>query len=214
MVKLKTIIDMALGDGYLTKPSSPTAKSSLVMKHSIKQSEYALYKKGLLEEKGVKCSLNSYIDTKGYGVFQVRTTATDLIRSARDLLYPEGKKKLSNEILDMFDEKTLSLLFQDDGAREHCKWHGTKDRGRYAVKPYINAFVFHLSNFSTNENNMFVEKLSDFGIEARVKNRRGYDVVLVTKKESKIKFVSLVTPHIYQSMKYKIDTPVFYYGDL
>lgn len=213
MSKLKLIFDLAIGDGYLSKPKSDKANSCLVIKHSAKQAEYALYKKSLLESYGIKCSLDSYTDTKGHNVVQVRTMSSDLVLMARRLLYPSGVKLLSSEIIKNMDMFSFAILFQDDGSREHCKWHKSGET-RKQVKTYINSFVLHLNSFSLSECENICERLFDFGIEARAILRKGRPTVVISKKKSKMLFVNEIYKFLHPSMHYKMDCPVFYHGDI
>lgn len=211
MSKKKLIIDLAIGDGYVNKPKSQSALSGLTIKHSQKQVGYLLYKKNLLESAGFTCSLDSYTDTHGHHVIQLRTNRSPLIREVRNELYPFGKKVLTEDILAHFDEKSLAILFQDDGGREHTKYHRHSGQ-KYEVLPYINAFVLHTSSFTLEENALLVGKLEQMGIESRMKERKGYPVILITKVQAKERFVELVYPHLHPDMKYKIDAPVKYHG--
>jgi hypothetical protein len=211
MSKEKLIIDLALGDGYLTKPKSETAFSGLVIKHSVSQADYLLHKKELLEKEGFKCSIDAYRDTNGFGIIQLRTSKNQIVRNVYNKLYIEGTKTISPAILNHFDAQSLALLFQDDGSREHTKWHRSNGE-RYAVKPYINAFLLYLNSFSEKELDLIITKMREMGIEARPQKRKGYPVILITKVEAKERFVEVVSPYICPSMQYKIDYPVKYYG--
>lgn len=213
MNKEKLIIDLALGDGYLSKPRTDKSNSRLVLKHSSKQTDYLLYKKDLLEKNGFKCSIDSYTDQKGYNVVQVRTMSNIIVKNVYNKLYPNNKKTITKEILKNFDAHSLAILFQDDGSREHTKFH-RYNGNKYAVKPYINAFTLYLNCFTNEENMLILSKFLEMGIEARITQRKGYSTIIISKVEAKEKFVELVKPLLYSSMLYKIDTPVKYHGDL
>jgi hypothetical protein len=203
----KLVQDMAVGDGYITKPKSATALSRLVMKHSSLQVDYLLWKKAILEKNGIKCAFDAYTDKHGYGVVQVRTTNTAEIREIRDAMYHDGAKHLTPDFIASFDAFSLALLFQDDGSREHRKWD-YRPAGKVAVNPYINQFVLHVCNFASNEVEMLAKRLSEMGIEARMKLRKMQPVLIVSKVEAKRRFVDLVSPFLCPSMGYKIDLPV------
>ena len=213
MNKEKLIIDLALGDGYLSNPKSNKSNSRLVLKHSSKQTDYLLYKKSLLEKNGFKCSVDSYTDKKGYNVIQVRTMSNSIIKNIYSKLYLNNKKTITKEILKDFDNESLAILFQDDGSREHTKFH-RYNGNKYAVKPYINAFTLYLNCFTNEENSLILSKLSEMGIEARITQRKGYSTIIISKVKAKERFVELVKPLLHKSMLYKIDTPVKYHGNL
>jgi len=204
----KLIFGLSLGDGYLTKPKSDTANSRLVIKHSAKQIEYLIYKKNLLENNGLICSMDAYTDKNGYSVVQLRTSKTRVIKEIQEKLYLNGKKEISEELMELyFDPFILSILFQDDGSREMAKWHrsnGTK----YGVEPYINNFIIHTCNFSYVSNSLLQKKMEEMNIESRIIKRRKYDVIIVSKKEAKKEFVKTIKPYFCQSMLYKINSPL------
>jgi hypothetical protein len=207
----KLVMDLALGDGYITKPRTDSAGASLVVKHSAKQSEYLLYKKGLLEHYGMPCSLDSYEDKKGYSVLQLRTSKNHIVRKVRDKLYVNGVKTLTPNNLSLFDSVSLALLYQDDGSREHAKWHRCDGR-KYAVKPYINQFVLYVNNFSDTDVVNLLGAMLRLGVAGRAGKRKNYNVILVSRVAEKEKFAETVTPLLHYSMKYKIDAPVRFYG--
>ncbi len=210
MSQEKLILDMALGDGYIAPPRTKNGNCSLRLKHSTKQTDYLLFKKSLLEEYGFKCSLNSYIDPKGFGVIYLITSRKELITNTYFKLYIDNKKKITEENLYNFDARSLAILFQDDGSRELVKFHRAA-KVKYEINPYINAFVLHLQCFSVEEINLLRDKLLDMGIESRNGQRKG-NVILISKKESKKRFVQLISPFMCPSMAYKINYPVSYHG--
>lgn len=215
MEQIKIILDMALGDGYLSRPKSKNGNSHLRMSHSIKQKEYVLYKEKLLQANGIR---TIYRERKEgiYTVCYVMTGKLPMIREARELMYPEGKKVFPKGYFDIMDEKSLAIFFQDDGG------HGIVRRERkklksgsvsYLVKPYIGQFIFNVQNLDSNGIEMLCEKINSYGIETKVFNRKG-PVIAISKVESKKKFVDLIKPFICQSMKYKIDGPLSGHGKL
>ena len=124
-MKNKLILDLSLGDGYLTKPRSENGNSHLRMHHSIKQKDYVLYKKNMLDLAGFR---TVYRETKvnGYDTCYVMTGKLPEITEIRNLLYQNGKKTLSREVLDLLDERSIAILFQDDGSRSLAKKESKK----------------------------------------------------------------------------------------
>jgi len=202
----KLITDLAIGDGYIQPGKSTNANACLVVKHSTKQIDYLLEKKHHLEQLGMKCSIDTYTDRKGYGICQLRTKHSHIVTRIRELLYPDGCKTIKN-IIEKFDEESLAWLFQDDGGREHRKWSYYKGTRREVI-PYINAFVLHVCTFSSEDCQLLQDKLLDMGIEARTRLRKGYHTMIVSKVESKKRFERIVKPRLHKSMSYKIDFPV------
>lgn len=209
----KLLIDIALGDGYITRPKSINGNCCLVVKHSTKQMNYLLHKRALLEAHGISCHLNAYMDPNGFGTAYFITGKKPIITKIRHMLYSDGKKKhLTPEIMNYFDERTLAIFFQDDGAREHTKWHHSLQE-KYAVKPYINSFILNVQDFDKDSIDRLIAKLNVWDIESRLVNRNG-SAICISKKDSKLKFVDLIMPHMCELMKYKIDAPVCFHGRL
>lgn len=209
----KTIMDLALGDGYISKPRSVNGNCLLQLKHSTKQMNYLIYKKELLESYDIRCHMNAYIDPKGYGIVYLVTGKNPIITKIRTILYSDGfKKHFTRDVLEYFDERSLAIFFQDNGSREHAKWCRNK-HGKYAVKPYINTFVLHVQNFDLDSINNFMNKLKTWNIDSRIGNCKG-PIICISKNDSKRIFVELVSPFICESMKYKIDAPIAFHGRL
>lgn len=207
----KLIIDLSIGDGYLSIPKSDKANSKLALKHSKKQVEYLLYKQKLLEDHGFKCTYYEYTDKNGYEIVTCTTRCSPIIKEIRTSLYINRVKTLSPKILEKFDMQSLALLFQDDGSREYTKLHRVGGE-IYKVKPYINAFVFWICSFSIEELELLKSKLLDLGIDSKISFRGKYPVILITKVKAKERFVEIVKPLLHPSMLYKIDAPVKYHG--
>ena len=98
----KLIIDLSIGDGYLSIPKSDKANSKLALKHSKKQVEYLLYKQKLLEDHGFKCTYYEYTDKNGYEIVTCTTRCSPIIKEIRTSLYINRVKTLSSKILEKF----------------------------------------------------------------------------------------------------------------
>jgi hypothetical protein len=86
----KIILDMALGDGYIAKPRSINDNCHLRLNHSIKQIEYLIFKKNILEANGIRCSMSSYTDKNGYGVVYAISSRKKIITNIWSKLYKNG----------------------------------------------------------------------------------------------------------------------------
>jgi hypothetical protein len=123
-----------------------------------------------------------------------------------------GKKILTSSLLEAFDAESLAILFQDDGSRELAKFHRSRDV-KYPINPYINTFVLNVQNFDKQSIELLKNKLLDMGVESR-NGSRGGPVILISKKDSKHRFVELIKPFVCPSMEYKINFPLSYNGRL
>lgn len=204
-MKIKTILDLSLGDGYVTKPKGKNGNCSIRMNHSRKQKEYVLFKKSFLESVGIRCIYREN-QVNGYDTCYVSTEKSKDITEVRNMLYKDGKKVLSKEVLELLDERSMAFLFQDDGSALICKTDSTHRKGckvKYPVHPFINQLVISMNNFSENCVDLFIEKLKKMGVESRKLFSKGYSVC-INKTESKRIFIDLIAPFFCDSMRYKI----------
>jgi hypothetical protein len=215
MEQKKIILDLALGDGYISKPKGEKGNSCLTMKHSLKQKEYLLHKMKILNENGIKTIYRE--TTSGiHGVCYVMTGKLPIITEIRNLMYPNGKKIVPKEYIENMCEKSLALFFQDDGGHGIIKRERKKLKSgsiSYLVKPYIGQFVFSTNVLDEESINFLCKKMNSFGIETKVYDRKG-PVIVISKIESKKIFVELIKPFMCPSMMYKIDRPLSNHGKL
>lgn len=201
MEKLKTILDLALGDGYIPPPRSSKCNVHFRMNHGISQKEYVLHKKKLLEQVGIESVFREYTDKKGFKVCYVLTKRYPEILEARKILYPNGKKSISKELIEMLDERSLAYLFQDDGGAEVLTSKYKSSIG----KKYINNFVLNVCSFDLDS----VENLSNWLKESLVDNkiykRKGYLVITIPKLVSKMNFVEMIKGYLHKTMQYKVE---------
>lgn len=212
-MKNKLILDLSLGDGYLAKPRSENGNSHLRMHHSIKQKEYVLYKKTLLEKAGFR-AIYRETKVKHYDTCYIMTGKLPEITEIRNFLYQDGKKTLSKEVIDLLDERSISILFQDDGCGSVIKKESKKLKSGlvyYDVKPYIHQFSIATNDFDGASVEKLAEKLSSWGLVVKIYDRKGPTIVISTI-ESKKKFVDIVKPYMCESMKYKISGEVCNHG--
>lgn len=200
------VFDLTLGDGYIQKPRHKNGNCFLRMNHSIKQKDYLLYKKDMLEKSGILARYGEY-KSKEFECCYAVTRRLEEITNLRNLLYVDGKKVFSNNFLDIFDERTLSILFQDDGSV------GIRDKRMRNVKgemktiyyqPYINQIILNLQNFCNKSCQLIKDKISSFGIESKINQRRG-NVICINKYDSKKKFFEIIQPYMHESMINKIN---------
>jgi len=209
----KAILNLALGDGYITKPKSANGNSLLRMHHSIKQKEYVFFKMKYLEENGFSTIFRERID-KGFHVCYAMTGKKPEITEVRKLLYKSGKKELTKEIVDLFDEQTIAFLYQDDGHKGVIKKDKKKLKSGtvyYDVEPYIHQLCIATNSFEKSGLELFVDKLYGYGIEAKIYDRKG-PTICISKKESKKNFIDLVKSYMCTSMMYKIEGNYYSHG--
>ena len=174
--------------GSLLGDSSISKKYILNIGHGLKQEEYYIHKIQLLSpnikfleyrrEKVDKRTNNLYISLQAY------SNKYEDIVNLRELLYINGKKEITKEILKDFNEISLAYLFMDDGNYE-----------KYGAK-------IALCNFSDNSLILFQNFLKNkWNIDTSIHK----DKTLYIKANSKKIFKQLISSYIIPSMLYKIN---------
>ena len=174
--------------GSLLGDSSISKKYILNIGHGLKQEEYYIHKIQLLSpnikfleyrrEKVDKRTNNLYISLQAY------SNKYEDIVNLRELLYINGKKEITKEILKDFNEISLAYRFMDDGNYE-----------KYGAK-------IALCNFSDNSLILFQNFLKNkWNIDTSIHK----DKTLYIKANSKKIFKQLISSYIIPSILYKIN---------
>lgn len=173
--------------GSLLGDSSISKKGILNIGHGLKQEDYYKHKVQLFSpnikfleyrrEKLDRRTNNTYIS------LQAHSLKYEDIVQLREVLYINGKKEISDQILNQFNEISLAYLFMDDGSFNSCG--GT----------------IALCDFSQESLLKFQEFLFEmWDIETTIMKNN----ILYIRANSKKLFRSLVLPYIIPSMLYKI----------
>jgi len=182
------LIGTLLGDGHLRKNKDCYNVSGSIG-HGEKQELYAKYKYELLKElcnSEVKIYTNKKIDKRTnlyYSMWSVYFRGNEYLNWYHENLYINNKKRITKEILEYFDEISLSFLFMDDGYKASS--------GGY----YIATMCFPKEDIE-----LLVNKLSEFGILSSVDK----DNRLYIKAKSQVTFNNLVSKYMIPSMIYKL----------
>ena len=197
---------LALGDGgiYLSKDqSSKTAR--MIIGQGPNQYDYLLEKQRLLHSVlgGSEPKLYTYQSRnkttgKSYTNHQLYKNHK-YFRQMHRVLYPKGQKVFTEKLLGYLTDYSLALFYMDDGNGTVCKNNKTK-------KPC--GCMTRLSTYCSKEEaellrdwfNQKYQITPKFDIDRR---NNKYSLRFNTK-ESK-DFVAIVSPYIFQSMKYKLD---------
>jgi hypothetical protein len=190
------IVGSLLGDGYLPKVSH--YDYALYFQHSLKQEEYALYKRELAENLGMKTS-TYYIKTnkERYDAIRIRCALEkSTFAKYRHLFYPNGNKTIKRKLLNLLDKDGLSLWWQDDGCLSVSKNKKTGQSSRYGK----------LCTYSfTKEENEIISRYFKvvWNIETKTtveKQKYYFQRINATNLN---KFFTIINVH--ESMAYKID---------
>ena len=174
--------------GSLLGDSSISKKYILNIGHGLKQEEYYKHKIQLFSpnikfleyrrEKIDKRTNNLYMSLQAY------SNKYEDIVNLKELLYINGKKEITKEILKDFNEISLAYLYMDDGNYE-----------KYGAK-------IALCNFSNNSLILFQNFLKNkWNIDTSIHK----DKTVYIKANSKKIFIQLISSYIIPSMLYKIN---------
>lgn len=209
--EVKTLIDFALGDGYISLRSG-RKNAHMRIVHAAKQQEYAKHKEQILRDLGftMNCQLLESKNGKNAGrsYYYVSLYQHPHITTAYHLLYKEKRKGLDKTLLNELDGRTLAYWFMDDGSAKIVKYLQKGSIRRYYTTPKIGAFKFSNQSFTLEENKLFVDWLKGaFDIDARITAFNGIEVFISTIP-AKEKFINVISPYIIPSMHYKIQYPI------
>lgn len=139
------MIGLALGNGYIN------SNGRLEITHCEKQKEYCVYKAKLLHSvcggRDIKvCKIqNEYTQRKDGKLIEHAINTKYRFRKQckhfkyfRDLLYKNGKKTITREILDMMTPLSIALWFLDNGSLVRKK-QGNESPGPYTTTIYTYA---------------------------------------------------------------------------
>ena len=196
----------AIGDGGIYLCSSQSAKTArLIIGHGPKQLEYLKYKQKLLHSAlgGKEPSLYTY---KSYNKRTGKTYTNHQLyknhkyfRQMHKVLYPEGVFKYSEQMLSYLTDQSLALWFMDDGSGTVCRNSKTK-------KPC--GCMTRLSTYCSKEEDELLKEWfnSKYQIDPKfdIDKRSDKYSLRFNTKDSK-EFVSIVSPYMFDTLKYKIE---------
>jgi hypothetical protein len=181
-------IGSILGDGNLSSNWSKT-NYRLKISHSIKQSEYILWKYEILKD-FVLTKPNVYDKTKS---ISFRTISHSIFTEFYKLFYPLSKKVIPRNIEQLIkNPMTIAIWFMDDG-------------NAVVRKDILRGYHLNSQSFTLSENKLLSECLYKLHkIESVMELNHGKYRIAIWKEDSRQKFRNLVAPHVIDSMKYKI----------
>lgn len=195
------LLALAIGDGCISKKNDNRCnytQYSITFKHSIKQYEYLQYKANIVNSIfGGKQNEVRYINNNGYDGCIYSKSNSDL-KYIYNILYPKGKKQLTEKVLNNLTPEGIAIWYMDDGSLYPQKQNGK-----------IKAFQMVISTCcDTKEETQiiidyFVKK---WGVKFHIKRNKGKYSITCNTKEIR-KFIPIVSPYVkkIECMKYKID---------
>lgn len=212
MTDVRLLKAMVIGDGCLIREDG-YANHRLVIHHSLKQKDYLLWKRDLLEASGLNCRYYEGVpkphpvSRKVYPTCWIPSNVHPVLSILHDQLYPrtEGFRP---GILDDLDAFHLALIFMDDGSKSVVckKRYSHKEVNEVLdMTPFIMHFAFYLQSHGQGGCLQFKGWLgAKFGIEARLTRLKKGHIVVVSKNDAKARLRDLLLPHIHASMRYKL----------
>ncbi len=181
------LLGSILGDGCIYKNKNNNYKYS--ESHSLKQKEYVLWKNRFL-----KFNIHTYNDYNSFSknIEKIYISKGDTKRFSKfyELFYPNGKKVVTKEIINMLESLGLAVWHMDDGSYDYNN----------------NRINIYSNGFSLKENiilqGWFKEK---FNIKCKIlihNQNKKYN--LRFNRTNSNKLIQVIKPHIISSMKYKI----------
>lgn len=183
------ICGMLLGDGG-------RCRNNFFIQHSTKQTEYALFKKELLEIiTGKPVNTRQRVTRQGFELFRIEPKLIPLTRVMVKRCYKNGVKTFSREFLEYLTLQGLAIWFMDDGSKSFKKIRSKV----HAVEVTLNTYL------SKEENEIIIDYFKErwdvnWGLN---KSKDKYRLRMGTCEARR--FFSLIEPFIIDSMRYKIN---------
>jgi len=179
-----------LGDAYLQKTGKKNAR--LRLEHGGDQKEYLLWKANKLgkffQGKAKYLERVHPISKRKYSYWRHQSQSTPYLGKLRNIFYPDGKKKIPEDLEKYLTPPMLAVWYMDDG------YYYLRDRCSY----------LYLGNVSQGEAEIVTQVLlKKFDIVTRIKQKKkGYTIYFSTKETQKLK--NLIKNHILHQFNYKL----------
>lgn len=180
------LIGWILGDGGLYRNKCHLTPRFQVY-HSIKQIEYCAYK---LRELRWICKPNKRLSfTRANTSVGFKSRNLKELEKYERIIYRNGKKSITDELLEVFDGEILACWYMDDGTFDTSKNYN----------PFLCTY-----GFAKEEQQKLCDLIErKFGINCHLVPMRNYYRIKFARKDNK-KFANLVLPYIHPSMMYKL----------
>lgn len=188
---LGVITASILGDGY-------ARGNQLTFRHSTKQKDYLIHKSKLLNPRGVfTTTLSEKLDTKHPYVSLYYSNKT--VGRAREKIFVEGKKTLTEGVLNQLGTLGLAIWYMDDGSLILHKYPDGSIKSREVY--------WSTESLDLESHNVFKEWMKrKYDIDIKINSyKKGKYYRTIINATNANKLFKLIEPHIVPSMNYKID---------
>lgn len=192
--------------GSLMGDGKKMSGSSFCVKHSVKQSDYVMWKYSILENIASKNSLkkSEYYDRRYDKINSsliFYTHANTDVETILQQFYGDGIKKITSEILSNITVFGLAIWYMDDGM---INWNFRSKKYGNQTQPSI---YLCTESFTLEEHKLMIEWFKmKFNIISHISQcKKGTGQRLGFNIEETKKFINLVKPYIIASMEYKVN---------
>ena len=192
------LIGIILGDASMVQPNM------LYIRHGARQLDYVNEKVDFLKDYMEPVSLRNSIDKKGYK-YRYAYYCNQKLPYFYGIIYKKGRKVITLELLNHFDEISLSFFYMDDGSLSLRKYKNKNGNWTGSYKSREIYLCTH--SFDPNEVKMFIRMLRDkFGLRFRTTLDKGHSRIWCNTKNTK-KMIEIIRPVVsqFKTMSYKLD---------
>lgn len=184
------LFGIILGDGYLQKTGKKNSR--LRLEHGGNQKEFLLWKvkklRKLFQGKPKYLERVHPISKKKYSYWRHQSQSSPYLGKLRNIFYPDGKKRIPEDVEKYLTPLTLAVWYMDDG------YYYLRDRCSY----------LYIGNTSSTEAEVAAKALlRKFNLFSRVKQKKkGYALYFPPGETQKLK--SIIKGHILPQFNYKL----------
>jgi len=182
------IIGSLMGDASIRQREK---NSCFRVAHSIKQKEYIEGKLNLLKHFNISEfeQRKRIINEREVNMIHLSTKTHPVFNYYRNLFYIGGRKKVTLEILNQLNPRSLAIWICDDGSYDNRQGY----------------IVLCTNSFSLNEHNLMKKFFNEkFGLDPTIGFRDGKYYYLRFKQDDSKKLIEIIKSFIPNSMLYKI----------
>ena len=181
----QVLLGSLLGDGSLIKKfNTPYYKEA----HSLKQKEYLEWKRVILIH-----ILKIKINNKDNRCWSIRSLVNPILNNYYNLFYPNGKKVVTREILDMLEPLGIAVWYCDDGSYSYE--NNNLNLGTLGFEFEGNLLI----------QEWFKERYNiNWKIYNLDKKRVNYQFMLRVNTDETKKFIKLIKRYVPECMNYKL----------
>lgn len=205
----KLLLALCIGDGCLRKPHPKSGNVQLEVGHSIKQEAYCKWKRDLV----YKIFGGKNPPKIGYKTIKLKnsdkeyyacrfTKSHPYFTYLRKILYPNGVKVMTREILEKLTVEGIAIWYMDDGSFY-------KKDNEDKTKSICFDLRISTDSFSYEENQLicdfFKEKFNIRFYPYQYHKDREHNWIIRANKQAAIKFIDLIEPYVIPEMRYKIE---------